>query len=322
MAQNVLPLSVARACELMAVPLSTYYYARELTLPGSERAIAAAKAAAETMELRDRIEELCLEFSYYGYRRVTAQLQREGRQVGKKRVRQIMREESLLCHVKKAFVVTTDSNHGLKSYPNLLRELAITGIHQVWVADITYIRLKREFIYLAVILDSYSRRVIGWALDKTMESTLCLEALEMAIARRQPPAGFIHHSDQGSQYASALYTDALRNAGARISMSARGNPYDNARAESFMKTLKQEEVHLMECYDDLHHAKRRIAAFLEDVYNCKRLHSSLHYLPPAEFEEHLDVKERPGLKEHPATIHGPKASFRSNSHSPAVVADA
>jgi len=243
----------------------------------------------EAMNLRARIEQLCLEFSGYGYRRVTAQLRREGQCVNQKRVLRIMRHESLLCHVKRAFTVTTDSKHGFRRYPNRLPGLSITGINQVWVADITYIRLERDFVYLAVILDSYSRRVVGWSLDNTLESRLCVQALEMALRQRRPAAGWIHHSDQGTQYASTGYTDVLCGAGAAISMSRRGNPYDNARAESFMKTLKQEEVHLIEFYEDLRHARERVGAFLIDVYNEKRLHSSLGYLPPVEFEQSLEA---------------------------------
>lgn len=288
-------LSVARACELLELAPSSHYYTRQLNLPESIRSKMAAYSAAEKMKLQERIEQLCLEFSGYGGRRVTKQLQREElrvkhKPVNKTRVSQVMKEQGLRCRVKRAFVATTNSKHPFRRYPNLIRGLTLTGINQVWVADITYIRLKREFIYLAVILDSYSRRVIGWALDNTLESTLCQKALEMALQQRhkeqrQVQPGLIHHSDQGSQYASSLYTEALLGAGVQISMSARANPYDNARAESFMKTLKQEEVHLIEFYDNLEHARVRIGAFLEDVYNRKRLHSSLGYVPPIEFEQ-------------------------------------
>ena len=187
---------------------------------------------------------------------------------------------------KRKFVVTTDSNHGRKVYPNLARYLVLTGVDQLWVADITYIRLQDEFVFLAVILDAYSRRVIGWALDRTLEEELTLGALRMALARRVVEPGLVHHSDRGSQYASSDYTDLLKDHGITISMSRKGNPWDNAACESFMKTLKYEEVHRNE-YQDLAEARTSIHDFLEKVYNQKRLHSALGYVPPAEFEANL-----------------------------------
>jgi len=198
-------------------------------------------------------------------------------------VYRILREDNLLCIRKRKFMVTTDSNHGRKIYPNLARTMVLTGMDQLWVADITYIRLREEFVFLAVILDAYSRRVIGWALDRTLEDSLTLAALRMALARRIVQSGLVHHSDRGSQYASGGYTDLLKENRIGVSMSRKGNPWDNAACESFMKTLKYEEVFRSE-YRDLQEALLSIREFLEKIYNQKRLHSALGYLPPAEFE--------------------------------------
>ncbi len=187
-------------------------------------------------------------------------------------------------------MVTTDSSHGRKIYPNLARKMLLTGTDQLWVADITYIRLRDEFVFLAVILDAHSRRVIGWALDRTLEDELTLSALRMALARRVVPPGLVHHSDRGTQYASSDYINLLKDHGITISMSRKGNPWDNAACESFMKTLKYEEVYRNE-YRDLAEARASIHAFLEKVYNRKRLHSALGYLPPAEFEANLATQK-------------------------------
>ena len=238
------------------------------------------------MELRDAIQRIALQWPSYGRPRITAELRRQGWTVNPKRVYRLMREDNLLCLRRRKFVLTTDSDHGLPVYPNRARELVVTGLDQLWVADITYIRLAWEFVYLAVILDAFSRRVLGWALERTLEASLALEALRMALKLRKPAAGLVHHSDRGVQYASTDYTDLLKANGIVTSMSRRGNPYDNATCESFMKTLKYEEVYRSE-YHDLFEARASIGAFLEKVYNQKRLHSALGYLPPVEFEAQL-----------------------------------
>ncbi len=235
------------------------------------------------MALRDAIQKVAVEWPSYGRPRITAELRRRGWKVNPKRVYRLMREDNLLCLRQRKFVVTTDSNHTRKVYPNLARDMILTATDQLWRADITYIRLRDEFVFLAVILDSYSRRVIGWALDRTMEDELTLTALRMALSRRVVQAGLTHHSDRGSQYASNDYTDLLKANGVAISMSRKGNPWDNAACESFMKTLKYEEV-LRNEYRDLAEARASIREFLEKVYNQKRLHSALGYLSPAEFE--------------------------------------
>ncbi len=241
------------------------------------------QASPVEMEIRDQMQKVALESPVYGYRRITAELQQRGFAINHKRVLRMMREDNLLCVRRRKFVVTTDSRHSLPVYPNLARQIVPTAINQLWVADITYIRLCTEFIYLAVVLDAFSRRVIGWALGRTLEAELALSALRMALQERKPQPGLVHHSDRGVQYASGDYTELLKQHQAQISMSRKGNPYDNAACESFMKTLKYEEVYRNE-YRDFQEARARIGEFLESVYNQKRLHSALGYLPPAEFE--------------------------------------
>ena len=268
-------LSLARLCETLSVSRSDYY-----------RWQAGRLGAEDDLELRDEIQGLALEMSAYGYRRMTAELRRRGRVVNHKRVLRLMREDNLLCLRKKKFVRTTDSDHSLAVYPNLAGEMVLSGIDQLWVADLTYIRLLREFIYLAVILEAFSRRCIGWALGRSLEAQLAVAALRMAIDSRGAKAGLVHHSDRGVRYASLAYTHILKAHDIGISMSRRGNPYDNAKAESFMKTLKMEEVYLYE-YGSLQEASHRIGYFLEAVYNQKRLHSALGYVPPVEFEQSL-----------------------------------
>jgi putative transposase len=236
------------------------------------------------MELRHELQRVALESPAYGYRRITAELQRRGFEVNHKHVLRLMREDNLLCLRQRSFVVTTDSRHNLPVYPNLAREITPTAVNQLWVADLTYIRLRSEFVYLAVVLDAFSRRVIGWALGRTLEAELAVAALRMALAQRQPGPGLVHHSDRGVQYASQTYTGLLKGHAIRISMSRKGNPYDNAACESFMKTLKYEEVYRNE-YRDIDEVYSCMSEFLECVYNQRRLHSALGYVPPAEFEQ-------------------------------------
>jgi putative transposase len=254
-----------------------------LSRAGFYRSRTPRQASSVEMEIRDEMQKIALESPAYGYRRITAELQNRGFAINHKRVLRMMREDNLLCVRRRKFVVTTDSRHNLRVYPNLAAEIVPTAINQLWVADITYIRLRVEFVYLAVVLDAFSRRVIGWALGRTLEARLATTALEMALAERNPRPGLVHHSDRGVQYASEDYTELLKRHKAQISMSRKGNPYDNAACESFMKTLKYEEVYRNE-YCDFQEARASIGEFLERVYNQKRLHSALGYLPPAEFE--------------------------------------
>jgi transposase InsO family protein len=239
--------------------------------------------SAEDLALRDAIEEIVLAFPGYGYRRVTHALARDGWLVNHKRVLRIMREEALLCQLKRRFVPTTDSQHGFRRYPNRIKELVIERLDQVWVADITYIRLPTAFCYLAAILDACSRRCVGWELSQWIDTALALAALERALWTRRPQPGLIHHSDQGVQYASHDYVNRLEAAGIEISMAGKGNPYENAQAERFFRTLKEEEVYLKE-YRTFEEARANIGSFIEDVYNVKRLRSALGYRPPSEFE--------------------------------------
>ncbi len=266
-------LSLRRLCALLGINRAWYYAQRREDLA----------ALAQATRLRDAIERLVLAFPGYGYRRVTRALQRDGWSINHKRVLRVMRQESLLCQLKRRFVTTTDARHDGHLYPNLLRGADLAGLDQAWVADITYIRLPTTFAYLACILDAFSRRCVGWHLSRFIDTQLTLGALDRALADRRPAPGLIHHSDRGVQYASAAYVARLAGVGARASMSARGNPYENARAESFFKTLKHEEVYLKE-YRTFEEAQANVAQFIEEVYNTKRLHSSLGYRPPAEFE--------------------------------------
>ena len=250
------------------------------------------KPAAADMDLRDEMQKMALEWPSYGSRRITAELKARGWEVNRKRVQRLMREDNLLCAVKRKFVVTTDSTHGRKVYPNLAASMVLTSVDQLWVADITYIRLEEEFVFLAVILDAYSKRVIGWHLDDGLDDSLTLTALRMALRERTVRPGLVHHSDRGGQYAGGDYTDLLKDNGIDSSMSRKANPWDNAGCESFMKTLKQEEVYRTE-YRNLVPARAEIGEFLEKIYNEKRLHSALDYRSPVQFERTLVTRPAP-----------------------------
>jgi len=265
-------MTLARMTALAGVSRATYYRFDPETVP-----------AVRDVDLRDAIQRIALKHPAYGRPRITAELKRQGHEVNHKRVGRILREDNLLCIRKRKFRSTTDSKHGFPVYANLLRNFVPNQPNQAWVADITYIRLADEFVYLAVVLDAYSRLVIGWSLERTLEAKLAVAALRMALSKREVPQGLIHHSDRGVQYACADYTKILQDREIRISMSRKGNPYDNARAESFMKTLKHEQVHREE-YRNIADARRRIGTFLETTYNKQRLHSALGYRPPAEFD--------------------------------------
>ncbi len=267
-------LSIERMCQLAQVSRAGFY-----------RSLQERQPVAEEMEVRSAIQQIVMEHRRrYGYRRVTAELRRRGLLVNHKRVSRLMREDNLLAVQPRAFVVTTDSKHELEVYLNLASRLKLTGINQLWVADITYLRLKTEFVYLAVILDGFSRKVVGWALERTLATRLPKAALEQAIATRQPPPGLVHHSDRGVQYASDEYVQVLQEHQMIPSMSRPANPYDNASCESFMKTLKREEIYAND-YLDLDHLRTNVEAFIEQYYNRCRLHSALGYKTPEEFEQ-------------------------------------
>ncbi len=267
-------LALTPACAAVRISRSTLY--RKQDTP----------AQAETA-IRDAIQRIALEMPFYGYHRITAELKRRGHTVNHKAVLRLMREDNLLClRRKRAFALTTDSRHSQPVYPNFARAMVVTSINQLWVSDITYIRLGREFIYLAVVMDAYSRRVIGWALEHYLDAELTLQALRRALAVRAVEPGLVHHSDRGVQYACTDYIELLVKHGIQISMSRTANPYDNARCERLMRTLKYEEVYLSD-YDTILEARDSIKRFLEEVYNEKRLHSAIGYVPPAEFEQSL-----------------------------------
>ena len=265
-------MSVVQMCQVAAVSRAGFY--RYWETP---------ETADRDMELRDQIQKIALEWPTYGRRRITAELKRRGWKVNHKRVSRIMREDNLLCLRRRKFVVTTDSHHDHPIYPNVAAGMQLTALNQLWIADITYIRLEIEFVFLAVILDAFSRRVVGWAVERTLEAKLVLAALGRALTERQPTPGLVHHSDRGVQYACCEYTNLLKQHGITISMSRKGNPYDNAACESFLKTLKYEEVYRQE-YRDMAEALASIRQFIDQIYNQQRLHSALGYCPPEEFE--------------------------------------
>src|SRR5579875_260949 len=267
-------LSIERMCQLAGVSRRSFY-----------RSLKERQPAEEEMEVRSAIQQIALEHRRrYGYPRITAELRRRGMQINHKRVARIMREDNLLGIQPKRFVVTTNSNHKLEVYLNLARRMKVTGINQLWVADIPYIRLKTEFVYLAVILDAYSRKVVGWALDRTMTARLTIRALEQAIENRHPQPGLVHHSDRGFQYAGADYIALMEKHGMVPSMSRPANPYDNASCESFIKTLKREEIYA-NAYDNLEPLRANSAEFIERYYNRQRLHAALGYRSHEEYEQ-------------------------------------
>jgi putative transposase len=265
---------VQRLCRLAGLPRATYY-----------RHLARHDDKAADCELRDLIQRICLKHIFYGYRRVTATLKRQGMVVNAKKVQRLMREDNLLAQRKAPFLKPpSERPSGFLVVPNLVRGLVPSAPDQIWVADITYVHLAKAFAYLAVILDAFSRKAVGWAFDNTLDTSLAITALEKAIAARQPKRGsLIHHSDRGVQYASIAYRQRLADRDITLSMSRPGNPFDNAKAESFMKTLKAEEIN-GKAFVDLHDARRRINSFIADVYNTERLHSALGYQSPLEFE--------------------------------------
>jgi putative transposase len=276
-------LTIRQMCEASGVSRASFYRRWQSKEPKAEQVV-----------LRDAIQRLALKKRQRGYRLVTQHLRREGWLINHKRVLRLMREDNLLCIRRRRFVVTTDSDHSWKIYPNLARSMVLTDLNQLWVADITYVRLRLEFVYVAVILDVYSRRVVGWSVQKQIDTALTLEALDMALAQRRPPAGLVHHSDRGVQYACGAYVQRLESHEITLSMSRPGNPWDNAWAESFMKTLKAEEVD-GQTYRNLAHAKSSIGTFIEEIYNRQRLHSSLKYLSPTEFEQSRCLPRSKGI---------------------------
>ena len=297
-------LSIESMCRLAQVSRAGFYRHWQQRAP-----------AAEQTELRATMQRIALAHRRnYGYRRMTEELRQQGWAVNRKRVARLMGEDNLLCLRRRRFAVTTDSGHDLAVWLNLAGRLELTGIDQLWVADITYLRLAEQFLYLAVVLDAYSRKVVGWALDERLDTGLAIAALRQAIDARQPAPGLVHHSDRGVQYASHAYVRLLRDHGIQPSMSRAGNPYDNARCESFIKTLKQEEIHTRQ-YRDRSDLEAHLGEFLERYYNRRRLHSALNYRSPEAFER--------SLLEHPAPVPRVNLSFprqegiyRPDAHQP------
>ena len=272
-------LSILRMCDLATVSRASFYRHWEKKAP----------TEAE-MALRDAIQRMAVAHRFYGYRRVAVLVQREGYDVGAKKVRRLMKEDNLLAVRRRRFIATTDSAHGFVVYPNLAEYLIVNDINQLWVADLTYLRLLEEFVYWAVVLDAFSRRAVGWALGRNLQTPLPLAALEMAILNRQPGPGLVHHSDRGSQYASNDYVKRLESIEAVLSMSRPGRPWENGQCESFLKTLKLEEIDARP-YHTMEELEQHIQEFIEQVYNRVRLHSALGYRSPAEFEQQQALRK-------------------------------
>ncbi len=269
--------SIERYCCRAGVSRSGYYRSLHETAPDIEE-----------MELINRIQEIFLHNKRrYGYRRVARQLKYEGRAVNHKRVLRLMRSDNLLAIQPRMFVRTTDSMHDFDVALNLARRMTLTGINQLWVADFTYVRLAKEFVYIAVVLDAFSRKVVGWSVSRSLAASMPIEALNMALAERNPPPGLVHHSDRGFQYACGDYAGILKANQITPSMSRPANPYDNAGCESFMRTLKREEINAS-IYADLDDLRDHVSEFIDNYYNKYRLHSSLDYMSPADYERALD----------------------------------
>jgi putative transposase len=278
-------------CELTGVSRASFYRGWEQKAPGE-----AATA------LRDATQKAALKHRRYGYRRIAALLERDGFQVGQEKVRRILKADNLLAIRRRKFIATTDSDHPFRVHQNLAQSLELTGLDQLWVADITYIRLRQEFVFLAVVLDAYSRKVIGWQLGRKLDTSLPLGALEAAIASRHPRPGLVHHSDRGTQYASKQYVQRLEDCGAYISMSRPARPWENGKCESFMNTLKREEIDARR-YRSFSELQAHVEEFLEQIYNRVRLHSALNYRSPVEFEQSL---AETGAKWSPAALSFPR----------------
>jgi putative transposase len=262
-------------CEMTAVSRASFYRDWEQKAP-SEAEVA----------LRDAVQRIALAHRDHGYRRITPLVQRDGFVVGEEKVRRILKTDNLLAVRRRKFVVTTDSNHRFRVHPNLAESMELTAVNQLWVADITYIRLQREFVFLAIVLDAFSRKAIGWELGRSLETKLPLAALEAAIASRHPQTGLVHHSDRGTQYASNEYVQRLEACGAHLSMSRPARPWENGKCESFIKTLKREEIDARR-YASFAELRQHVEEFIERIYNKVRLHSALDYHSPEEFERSL-----------------------------------
>lgn len=279
-------MTIQRMCELAAVSRASFYRDWEQKAPSEAE-----------VGLRDAIQRMALAHRDYGYRRITPLIQRAGFVVGEEKVRRILRMDNLLAVRRRKFVVTTDSNHRFRIHPNLAESMQLTAVNQLWVADITYIRLQREYVFLAVVLDAFSRKAIGWELGRTLETKLALAALEAAIASRHPQPGLVHHSDGGTQYASNDYVQQLEACGAHLSMSRPARPWENGKCESFIKTLKREEIDARR-YTTFSELRDHVEEFLEQIYNKVRLHSALGYRSPEEFER----SQKPEVKWSPAAV--------------------